>query len=289
MRRSSTPATAWPSIAAAQCGPATPRVPFVINGVAVGSIAVAHLPLLREHAQWLAIEDAAVTLRASAASRDAALAEMNAALRERGAIVAWRDEAYAVVDPAGGAQLATIERAAARFWGTLTFGAHATGYMVDAGGRPSHLWIAQRSPRKATDPGRLDNLIGGGVPQGQTPRETLLREGWEEAGLGTPTLREARSGRIIRLHREVAEGLQHEHLHSFDLCLPAGLVPANQDGEVAAFRLLPAREALALAAGRAMTVDASLVTLDFALRHGLLAPALHELLEPAAAGLWVSD
>jgi hypothetical protein len=40
-------------------------------------------------------------------------------------------------------------------------------------------------------------------------------------------------------------------------------------------------EALALAAGRAMTVDAALVTLDFALRHGLMTAP------PAAAALFL--
>ncbi len=47
-------------------------------------------------------------------------------------------------------------------------------------------------------------------------------------------------------------------------------MPHNQDGEVAGFRCLPLDEALALAAGDQMTVDAALVTLDFALRHALL-------------------
>ena len=83
----------------------------------------------------------------------------------------------------GAPPLALIERAAARFWGTLTFGAHANGYVADAQGRPTHLWIARRSTHKATDPGKLDNLVGGGVPHGQTPFETLVREGFEEAGL----------------------------------------------------------------------------------------------------------
>ena len=39
---------------------------------------------------------------------------------------------------------------------------------------------------------------------------------------------------------------------------------------------MPVDEAIELAAGEAMTVDASLVTLDFALRHGLLAAGARE-------------
>ena len=229
----------------------------------------------------------AVTLTAAAPRRDAALARINQALRERGLIRAWRDETFAIVDPATQRVLALTERAASRFWGTLTFGAHATGYVAGADGRPSHLWIARRSAAKATDPGMFDNLIGGGVPHGQTPQQTLVREGWEEAGLSPAQMAAARPGRVIDLQRDIPEGRQREWLHTFELPLPPGVVPVNQDGEVAGFALLPLADALAIAAGPQMTVDAALVTLDFALRHELLAPALHSELQTRAAQLWV--
>ena len=214
-----------------------------------------------------------VTLAFAPHARDAGWARINTALREQGLIVAWRDEPYAVVDPHSGRPLAVIERAASRFWGTLTLGAHCNGYVAGADGRPTHLWIARRSLSKATDPGLLDNLVGGGVPFGQTPFETLVREGFEEAGLSPAQMRSAQPGRVIELRRDIAEGLQHERLHVFDLALPAGVQPVNQDGEVAELHCLPVAEALALAAGDTMTVDASLATLDFALRHRLLADA----------------
>ncbi len=277
----------WTAIAAARARDEAARVPFTIGGVHVGSVARAHLPALAELGSALRVAGAEVALTAPAAERDAALAQVNAELRARGRIVGWRDETYTIVDPATQRVLAHTERAAARFWGTLTFGAHASGYVAGPDGRPAHLWIAERSPTKPTDPGKLDNLIGGGVPAGQTPAQTLEREGWEEAGLRPSQLRQARRGRVIRLCRDVPEGLQHEWLHAFDLALPAGLAPSNQDGEVAAFRLLPVAEALALAAGDAMTVDAALVTLDFALRHALLAGHEQHALETRAAGLWV--
>jgi 8-oxo-dGTP pyrophosphatase MutT (NUDIX family) len=162
-------------------------------------------------------------------------------------------------------------------------GAHANGYVADAHGRPSCLWIAQRALTKATDPGKFDNLIGGGVPDGQTPAQALVREGWEEAGLPPERLRDARAAGVLCLQRDIPEGLQHEWLHAWDLPLPAGLQPVNQDGEVAAFRCLPCDEALALAAGDAMTVDAALVTLDFALRHALLPAAQARALADALA------
>jgi 8-oxo-dGTP pyrophosphatase MutT (NUDIX family) len=183
--------------------------------------------------------------------------------------------------------LAVIERAATRFWGSLTLGAHATGYVADAGGRPTHLWIAQRSFTKATDPGLYDNLVGGGVAQGQSPVQALVREGWEEAGMSAAQMQRAVPGRVVRLMRPVAEGFQHEWLHSFDLRLETHEAPNNQDGEVAGFELLPVARALALAAADAMTVDASLVTLDFALRHRLFSPADHTELSQKMQPLWL--
>lgn len=252
------------------------RVPFHVDGIEVGSVARAHLAVLAAHADCVRVEaDAVHWLDESAGeARDRRFAELHRTLRATGLIRAWRDEDFALLDPATLQVLARIERAAARFWGTLTLGAHANGVVRDEAGRVSHLWIAQRAADKATDPGLFDNLVGGGVALGQTPAQALVREAWEEAGLQPAEALPARPGSVLCLQRGIPEGWQHEWLHAFDLELPAGRVPRNQDGEVAGFALMPVAEALALARGdqpgAAMTVDAALVTLDFGLRHGLL-------------------
>ncbi len=279
------------AIDAAQRHDAAARRPLHLGDRAVGSVAAGALPVLRVHAPWLQERDDGVlstALRDEAL--DAAFAATHVALRERGLITGWRDEIYAVVPAWGAPVLARIERAAARFWGTLTFGAHANGYVSGPDGRPSHLWIAQRSPHKATDPGKFDNLIGGGVPHGQTPFETLVREGWEEAGLAADLVRRATRGRVIDLQRTLPDcaghGLQREQLFVYDLALAPGLQPRNQDGEVASLQLLPVAEALALAAGDTMTVDAALATLDFALRWRLLGEREQAALTARTAGLF---
>jgi len=265
-------------------------VPFLIDGRPVGSLARPHLDALAAHGELLQFSAAGVALSVAAARRDGALAQLNAALRAAGLILAWRDEPFALLAHPDAPPLATMERAAARFWGTVTLGAHCNGYVADAAGRPTHLWIARRSLTKATDPGLYDNLIGGGVAAGQTPLQALVREGWEEAGLTPAQMAGVRPGRVIRLLRDIPEGLQHEWLHVFDLELPAGLTPSNQDGEVAELALMPVEQALTLAASERMTVDASLVTLDFALRHRLLGDAdgRHECLQSAFEPLCVA-
>ena len=247
-----------------------PRVPLAVDGRVVGSVATAALDALRAWPHWLRVDAGGVTLLARRAERDAAFAEMHRSLRAQGLIRAWRDEAFELPDPASGVALATIERAAARFWGTLTRGAHATGYVADARGRPTHLWIAQRALDKATDPGLFDNLVGGGVPAGQSPQQALVREGFEEAGLAPAEVERARAAGVLLLARDIAEGFQQERLYAFDLELPAGRAPRNQDGEVARFECLSLRDATALAAGNGMTVDAAVVTIDFLYRHRLL-------------------
>lgn len=261
----------WPAIRAARQCDGTARVPFFIGAERAGSVARQHLPALADWPQWLQMDTAGVHLLVD--QPETALQLINTRLRQRGLIRAWRDENFAVpalADPTR--RLAGMERAASRFWGTLTLGAHANGYVAGADGRPAQLWIARRALNKPTDPGLWDNLIGGGVPDGQSPRQTLLREAWEEAGLQGTDLAGLQAGRVIHLLRDIPEGLQREALYSFDLPLPPGRQPHNQDGEVAGFELLPVAEALQRASGSGMTVDAALVTLDFGMRHGLLKP-----------------
>ena len=295
-------AARWPAIAAARHDPWASREPLRLAGVVVGSVArAAPHALLRELAPWLRHADGDGSAEGAPGELSGRFADLNAELRGRGLITGWRDEAFAVTAADGGPVLVRIERAAARFWGTLTHGAHANGYLADEAdpaGRPTHLWIAERSPHKPTDPGKLDNLIGGGVPAGQTPFETLLREGWEEAGLDEAAMRRGVQGltgpetppaSVIEIQRPLPDcaglGWQWERLHAWDLRLEPGQQPRNQDGEVAELRLLPVDEAVELAAGDAMTVDAALVTLDFALRHRLLNAGAAEALAAALAPL----
>jgi 8-oxo-dGTP pyrophosphatase MutT (NUDIX family) len=254
-----------------------PRRPVWLDGERVGSVAEAHLPLLAAHGADFAVGASGVDIRISASEREPRLAALHRQWHADGVIIGWRDEAYALSPlhgPEAGRPRVAIERAASRFWGSLTFGAHANGYVRGADGRPAALWIAQRSAHKPTDPGLFDNLVGGGVPLHQQPAEALMREAWEEAGLSPDQARHAQAGRVLHLARDIPEGFQLEWLFAFDLELPMGFAPQNQDGEVQGFRLLPLADALALAQGDTMTVDAALVTLDFADRQDLLPAAL---------------
>jgi 8-oxo-dGTP pyrophosphatase MutT (NUDIX family) len=281
---------AWHALQAATAHDPSARLSFHVlqdgRTLEAGSIARSHLPALARWPEALQLdEDLGVTLTLPAAERDAFFAQANTWLHAEGLIAGWRGETYPVLAWRGGELLAVFERAASRFWGTLTFGAHCNGYVADDAGRPQALWIARRSFTKPTDPGLLDNLIGGGVPHGQSPAEAVLREGWEEAGLLPAQMQALQAGSVLRVARDIPEGFQHEWLSVYDLALPDGLVPSNQDGEVAELRCMPVAEALALAASEQMTVDAGLVTLDFALRHRLLPQDRQSALEDSLSKL----
>ncbi len=174
-------------------------------------------------------------------------------LAQEGFIPGWRNERYRI------AGLFDIERAAARPFGLATQAVHVNAVVVN-----DRMWLARRSFSKPTDPGMLDNLVGGGIGAALSVQETLVKEAWEEAGIPGDLARRATAGGTVELLREVAEGVQSERIHVYDLELPPDFAPANQDGEVAEFRLVPLAEARRLIDETdEITVDAALVALDY--------------------------
>jgi 8-oxo-dGTP pyrophosphatase MutT (NUDIX family) len=211
-------------------------------------------------------------------ARSEALARVVRALADEELVGGWRNENYAISTAPAGPTLFCIERAAVRPFGLPSLAVHVNG--IAASDRKM-LWIARRSRDKGTDPGMLDNLVGGGVGAGLSPQETLVKEAWEEAGIEAALARGATRGGTVRIMREVPEGVQSETILVHDLALPPDFRPRNQDGEVAEFRLAPAEEVLALARDtEEFTLDAALVTLDHFLRAGAISPS-----DPRYAGL----
>lgn len=274
-------AAAWACVAQANTGSSLARTPLWHGAERIGSVAPEHLAAVRRFTGLLREEANGLHLRpASAEALTAAFADANATLRAEGLVRGWREEAFTVHGPASGTDHGRIERAATRFWGLLTWGAHCNGFVRAANGQIAQLWLGQRAANKSVDPNQWDNLIGAGVGAGQSPLDALLREAWEEAGLVPAQMAAVCPGRVVQMCRAIPEGLQFERLACFDVELPAGLQPRNQDGEVQRFELLPVEAALARAESGAMTVDSALVTLDFAERHGLRAPT------PESTALW---
>ena len=198
--------------------------------------------------------------------RSAALGAVIGALAADGRIPGWRDETYAIRNDFDALPLAYIERAASRFFGTMTYAVHLNGVVEYADGAPQ-LWIARRSDTKATDPGMLDNAVAGGIGWGFGIEATIVKECWEEAGIPEEIAARATAGRTVHVLQSLPEGTQAEQIFIYDLALPADFTPRNQDGEVGEHRLARIDEVARWIEEDAMTVDASLATLDCLLRR----------------------
>ncbi|SAK83224.1 NUDIX hydrolase [Caballeronia ptereochthonis] len=258
-----------PAIVAARRFDAAAHAPFIIGDERVGWIRHADVDALRRWPDVFEIAAASVRLRASLAdanTRSAALGAVIGALYAEGRIPGWRDETYAIRNDFDAAPLAFIERAASRFFGTMTYAVHLNGIVKYAGKAP-HLWIARRSDTKATDPGMLDNVVAGGIGWGFELMPTLVKECWEEAGMSAELARTAERGRTFHVLQSLPEGTQAEQIFVYDVSLPPDFAPRNQDGEVGEHRLARIEEVARWIEEGKLTVDASLATLDCMLRR----------------------
>ncbi|MBC8746883.1 MULTISPECIES: NUDIX hydrolase [Paraburkholderia] len=279
-----------PCITAARRFDAAAHRPFWIGADQVGWIRERDVPLLARWRDVFEIANDSVTLAATFDTvdlRSAALASVIGALAADGRIPGWRNETYAIRNAFDAPPLAYIERAASRFFGTMTYAVHLNGVVEYAdggapfggaplggaplGGAPfggaPQLWIARRSDTKATDPGMLDNVVAGGIGWGFGIAETIVKECWEEAGIPAQIAASAVAGRTAHVLQSLPEGTQAEQIFIYDLALPADFAPRNQDGEVGEHRLARIDEVARWIEEGALTVDASLATLDCLLRR----------------------
>ena len=178
----------------------------------------------------------------------------------------WRNEQLAV-NNALGIQLGTVERGAVRALGIASRAVHLVGQTPDG-----RFWVQQRSLNKANDPGLWDTLMGGMVSAQDTVATALVRETWEEAGLKMNALAALCYEGAITVQRPSGEdgdcgiGYMVETTDWYRCTVPDGLLPVNQDGEVAQFALLESQELVARLERDEFTLEAALI-LVAALSH----------------------
>ncbi|MGG5887885.1 DUF4743 domain-containing protein [Falsiroseomonas sp. HC035] len=201
-------------------------------------------------------------------SRSEALAVAVKGLAGRGHLT-LRQEAFDVRATPDGPVLAQLDRGAMPAFGIICQGVHVNGIVRRPDGL--HLWVGWRSPHKAVSPGQLDNLVGGGVPAGLSPAETLVKEAAEEASIPPELSGQARPVGRVSYVMASPEGLRRDVLHCYDLDLPPDFVPRPNDDEVERFELWPAARLVEEVALRdRVKFNVNLVLVDFFLRHGLL-------------------
>lgn len=174
---------------------------------------------------------------------DANLHVLATALNDLGLAGKWRGERLAVRSARGNV-LTAVERGSVRVLGISTQAVHLVGRAPDG-----QFWVQQRSWNKPNDPGLWDTLMGGTVAAGESERDTLVRETWEEAGLHLDDLHSLTHGGNFVASRHVPDGNGAGYLVEdtawFEVVVPDGQLPRNQDGEVDHFELWSTDQVLA--------------------------------------------
>jgi len=237
-------------------------IPFFCGSQLLGHLLPAHAEQLVTVLDNASLRD--TTLRwqpqdASSLERSAQLQTALCKLRDQRLIGAWRNEDFCFwpgpeAQP-GAAQNAfvQVERAGFRYLGMMSHAVHINGFTPDG-----RMWCGQRSNNKATDPGLWDNMTAGGLSAGESLETCAVRELWEEAGLEKVEYGQLQEAGRIRVSRLTPSGWHDEMLHVYNLYVPEGFVPCNQDGEVQGFGCMSAAEVLAGIAKATWTHDAAL-------------------------------
>ncbi|QTR02754.1 DUF4743 domain-containing protein, partial [Saccharothrix algeriensis] len=243
-------------------------VPFAAGGFHLGWINRTRLDLIRAERAFTVFPDLVMLDEdlATPSLRTAAVAELAQRWHDLDLVPGWRNEPYDVVPYPGGPVVLRMERALTRLFGLINVGAHVNGYVRD--GDDVLMWVARRSADKPTYPGRLDQVVAGGVIASMTPEAVARKEAWEEAGIDADLVEPIRPTSAVTMFMEHGDVISRDVNHVFDLELPADFVPRPVDSEVAGFELHPVEKLIGTVTGsREFKPDCNLVVLDFLIRH----------------------
>ncbi|KAL2553986.1 Nudix hydrolase 20 [Forsythia ovata] len=182
-----------------------------------------------------------------------------------------RNELYPVTSSFGMPEFFSLERAAAPYFGIKAYGVHMNGYVERDGQK--YLWIGKRSEVKPTYPGMLDHLVAGGMPHGISCGENLVKECEEEAGIPRSISSGATAVGAVSYMDIDGYRFKRDVLFCYDLKLPEGFIPKNEDGEVESFKLVPVTHvANIIRRTQFFKANCNLVIIDFLFRHGYIKP-----------------
>lgn len=250
-------------------------VPFHVGDARVGLVRRDLLAELKDFDDVLSVGPEGVRLADGLeghADRTAAFDEVLRALRERGRVPGWRDEPYAVKARFSEPALLDMERAAVPLFGVEGYGVHVNGFVRDGDGG-MRMWIGRRSRSKPTAPGKLDQIVAGGLPAGVEVFDNLIKEAAEEAAIPEDLARRARPVGTISYCTEQEQGLRRDVLFNYDLELPADFEPRNTDGEIEEFYLWPMERVMeTVRETMAFKFNCAVVVVDFLIRRGFIGP-----------------
>ncbi|HEY7687779.1 MAG TPA: DUF4743 domain-containing protein [Dongiaceae bacterium] len=264
--------------------------PFAAGGTRIGWVHRSLAERLRGFPRLFRVAGGAVELLPSGYdARTAAMAEVAATLHAEGLVTGWRNELFPVAPSFHAPALFQIERAAVRAFGIRYYCVQLNGLV--GSGKSQQMWIGRRAQSKPIGPGKLDQIVGGGVPLGLSLTAALIKECAEEAGMVEDLARRATPVGATAILAEEDEGLWNEVLFNYDLALPEEFEPRNADGEVESFHLMPVADVRRiLETTDEFLFDAVPIISDCLMRHGHLTPEdpdyvrIAELIAAAAGG-----
>ena len=257
-------------------------VPLTAGTARIGLLRRDNAEALRRFSDVFTVEEHRVELvtRGDVAAVSRAVDAVVDNLVEERRVPKWRNETFDAAPRWGAPPVFRLDRGAVPFFGTRAYGVHLNAYLRQ--GENLSLWVGRRSPNKQIAPNKLDNLVAGGIGNEHGVRETLLKEGEEEASVPASVMSQAISAGAVSYRMETALGIRDDVLFVFDLEMPADFVPKNRDGELVHFELMPVSTVLErIRETSDFKFNVNLVILDFAVRHGLLRPDDPEYLDVA--------
>ena len=199
-------------------------------------------------------------------------------LVEEGVVPRWRNEFFAIAPVWGAAPHFRLDRGAVPFFGGRAYGVHLNGWRRD--GARLMMWVGTRAPDKKVAPGKLDNLVAGGISWEHGLEATLVKEADEEASIPPSLIARAVPVSAVTYRCETKLGLRDDVLFIYDLETPAEFAPKNNDGEIVDFTLMPVDDVVArVRAGDDFKFNVNLVIADFAVRHGIVKPTEPDYLD----------
>lgn len=247
---------------------------FIIANTKVGAVHQSHLPLLAQHPDVFQVHDDHIAIHPrldTLVARTKAVVEVLHEWREAGLITGWRDEPYRVSTAFDAPPLMALERAASSTFGILRYGIHLNGIVRKDG--QLHIWVARRSLDKPEFPGKLDNLVAGGIAADISAWDVVIKECQEEANIPQTLAQHAYPVSLISYLLDEDTKRKRSINFIYDLELPLDFVPENTDGEVASFSLWPIERVIeTVATTEAFKLNNNLALIDFMLRHGYIRP-----------------
>ena len=256
-------------------------LPLLLGTERIGYLRRAAAEHLRRWPRHFALGAEAVVwldLSASFDERTAILDEVTAALAGEGLAEPRHGERYPVTAGDRTQARCLIDRAYAPFFGLRAFGQHLNGFVRRP--RGIEMWLGQRALSRRLYPGRLDNLVAGGLPHGLSLEENLRKECAEEAGMPPELADQAVPVGAITYCRDSERGLKPDVMYCYDLELPEDFAPRCTDGEVESFHRMPVAAVRDLVRDTdALKLNCNLVIIDFLIRHGVIPPTDPDYLE----------